>query len=79
MLGAAVVALAHYDSSGPPTEGTMRGLATTIEELKEEIKSIATGYIHESNAAYDCEHPEMAKLIARARKTRATAEHGGAR
>jgi hypothetical protein len=79
MLGAAVVALADYDSSGPPTEGTMRGLAATLEELKEEINSIANTKIEEENAAYDREHPELAKLIARVRKTRAPAQPGGAR
>jgi hypothetical protein len=63
MLAAAVDAMADFDVTGPPTSGAMRGLAATLEELKEEINSIANVEIDEANRMYLAKRPKLRKVI----------------
>jgi hypothetical protein len=63
MLAAAVDAMADFDSSGPPTEGAMRGLAATLDELKAEINAIANAIIEEANRTYLAKRPKLRKVI----------------
>jgi hypothetical protein len=64
MLQATFGALADaYDSSGPPSESTMRGLEGVMEEVVEEVNAIANGLVKEANARYLAKRPTLRKVI----------------